>query len=885
MLAAHQFRANYCYRPEATTGHEHAIQARASGAEHFPNPHPCVFASTQHLSMNAAASSETVSSREIRPFAWPLLLLFLVLATAISIFGWFYHEHQRKQALETAYQFLGAVADLKVGQITTWRNNRLSEARLFAGAAFVARDVETFLADPASETARQKIMDWLTLLVPGERYSQVALYDAQLRERVALVPWPEPPGPLLQEPLATVFRSGEVLMTDLYHDAAGGAIHLDIILPVFPTVDSSTRNPRPRPIVAILLRLDPSLFLFPLIESWPTASPTAETSLVRRDGADVLYLNELRHRKGTALALRLPLDYPDLLAAKALLGETGFQNGVDYRGERVVGAVRKIPDSSWLMVAELDEAELLAPLHQLALTESVAATAVLLAALLGVMLLWRQRITALLQNQLVLEGERSQLAKRLDYLISTSSMVIYTTEPSDYHIATFISKNITQITGYEQSEFIDVPGVWLGHIHPDDVGETLAIFDALYERGQILAEYRLRFKDGNYHWIQDVARVVRDAEGRPVEIVGTFTDITARKQAEMALRASDERFREIFEHSVTGIAITDLDGHFQQCNPAYCALLGYTEAELRQMVFSSLVYPEDRAANLAEIRRLIAGDLPYFEVENRYVHKGGGPVWVHKFVSILPDTDGKPAHLLALVTDIGKRKTSEIALRLSETQLRALAARLEAVREEERTRIASEVHDVLGQLMTGLSIDMAWLEKRLPKVTDPDLRQTMTDKLAEVRRLNDTIIRTVQEISSALRPSVLDNLGLDSAIRFEANRFQQRAEIACTAETPEAMPPLDRERATGLFRIFQEILTNVARHAQATQVGIRLAATSDSLVLEVRDNGRGIAPEEITSAKSLGLLSMRERAAQLGGRIDLAGEPGQGTTVTVTVPL
>jgi signal transduction histidine kinase len=288
--------------------------------------------------------------------------------------------------------------------------------------------------------------------------------------------------------------------------------------------------------------------------------------------------------------------------------------------------------------------------------------------------------------------------------------------------------------------------------------EALAMFDRFPEQSEIHAEYRFQFKDDGYHWIQDAACVIRDAEGSPVEIVGTFTDITARKQVEMALRRS-------------------------------------------------------------------------------------------------------------------------------EAQLHALAARLQAVREEERTSIAREVHDVLGQLLTGLSMDMAWLEKRLSKVADPALRQTMIDKLAEVQRLIDAMIRTVQEISSELRPSVLDNLGLDSAIRFEVNRFWQRTNIACTVEPPDAMPPLDVERATGAFRIFQEILSNIARHAQATQVSIHLAATADSLMLEVRDNGRGITPEQVAGANSLGLLSMRERAAQLGGHIDLAGEPGRGTTVTVTMPL
>lgn len=234
---------------------------------------------------------------------------------------------------------------------------------------------------------------------------------------------------------------------------------------------------------------------------------------------------------------------------------------------------------------------------------------------------------------------------------------------------------------------------------------------------------------------------------------------------------------------------------------------------------------------------------------------------------------------------LAEQQRAEAALRQSEAALHALAGRLQRIREEERTRIAREVHDVLGQLLTGLTMDMAWLQKRLPKIADATLQRTMTDKLGEIGELTDSMIQTVQEISSELRPSILDNLGLGPAIQFEAGRFQKRAGIACEVSLPEAASTLEPERATGVFRIFQEILTNVARHAQARRVSIRLAEDAGDLVLEVRDNGKGIPPEQLTGAKSLGVLGMRERAAQLGGRIEFAGEPGKGTTVLLTVPM
>lgn len=237
------------------------------------------------------------------------------------------------------------------------------------------------------------------------------------------------------------------------------------------------------------------------------------------------------------------------------------------------------------------------------------------------------------------------------------------------------------------------------------------------------------------------------------------------------------------------------------------------------------------------------------------------------------------------VRERAARRQAESSLRQSEAQLHALTARLQAVREEERTRIARDVHDVLGQLLTGLTLDMAWLQKRLRNECESALQEAITDKFGEIKQLTDQMIQTVQEIASDMRPSVLDNLGLSSAVRFESGRFQKRTGIACQTEVVAPAPALTPERSTGVFRIFQEILTNIARHASASEVRIRLGTDGDRLVLAVRDNGRGITPEQLADHASLGLLGMRERAGQIGAEIRFVGEPGLGTTVTLELPL
>ena len=230
--------------------------------------------------------------------------------------------------------------------------------------------------------------------------------------------------------------------------------------------------------------------------------------------------------------------------------------------------------------------------------------------------------------------------------------------------------------------------------------------------------------------------------------------------------------------------------------------------------------------------------------------------------------------------DITERQRLGEQLRAQREQLRALAAHVESVREEERVRIAREIHDELGQALTCMSMDLAFLDKQLPK----DNAQASARVSALVTLVKETV-KTVRRISSELRPSILDDLGLGAAMEWLAHDFATRTGIECAVSVPSTVM-LTAERGTVVFRMCQEALTNVARHAGATHVSIDLMIDEDArLTLEVCDNGRGITDEEIHRPDSLGLLGMRERAALLGGVVEVKGTPGQGTSVTVRVPI
>ncbi len=232
-------------------------------------------------------------------------------------------------------------------------------------------------------------------------------------------------------------------------------------------------------------------------------------------------------------------------------------------------------------------------------------------------------------------------------------------------------------------------------------------------------------------------------------------------------------------------------------------------------------------------------------------------------------------------------------LRSSYEQLRALAAHIQFIREEERARIAREIHDELGQALTALKIDLSWLGDQFTESRrSGDLSQTTGEaqpilaKIQSMFGLIDMTIQSVRRIATELRPGMLDDLGLVAAIEWQAQDFQRRTGIQCKLFIEsEEDAVLDKELSTALFRIFQETLTNVARHAQATKVNITLTESTGTLRLEIEDNGKGITEEDISDPKSLGLLGTRERALLFGGDVNITGSPGKGTRISVSIPL
>jgi signal transduction histidine kinase len=264
--------------------------------------------------------------------------------------------------------------------------------------------------------------------------------------------------------------------------------------------------------------------------------------------------------------------------------------------------------------------------------------------------------------------------------------------------------------------------------------------------------------------------------------------------------------------------------------------------------------------------------------------KDGSIIWISENVRIRRDQAGVSVGYEGTVDNITERKLANERLSATLEEVRLLSGRLATVQEEERTRIARELHDELGVGLTCLKIDLSRLHTMASEGAGAGARKKVEDKIRSMIEQIDTTIASVQRLVTELRPAVLDDLGLVAAIEWQCQDFQKRTGIPCTCVTSADDIAMERERATAIFRICQEALTNTVRHANATAVTIKLESRSESLRLVVADNGVGIPDTKISNRESLGLLGMRERVALFRGDITIQGGPGKGTTVTVCLP-
>lgn len=473
-----------------------------------------------------------------------------------------------------------------------------------------------------------------------------------------------------------------------------------------------------------------------------------------------------------------------------------------------------------------------------------------------------------------------QSEKKFSTIFQTTPDPVTITRLSDGVILD-VNDAFCERSGYTREEALGRRTLELGIFA--DAAEREQVIGALRGVGVVRnAEVSYRVRDGSLMNGLLSAQIV-DIDGEQC-ILGISKDISEMKRVEEALRESSQFNQQIIAGAREGIVVYGPDLRYQVWNPFMETLSGVPASEvIGKHPLEAFPFLEAEGI-FALIQRALAGESVSTGDRPFRLAPTGKKGWVSSTLGPLRKASGEIIGVISMVHDITARRKAEQALQESTEQLRALSAHLQTVREEERTRIAREIHDELGQALTGLKMDLNWLDRRLLDTAGRDYPDVL-EKARSMASMVEATISTVRRIATDLRPGVLDDLGVVAAIEWQAHDFQKRSGIRCRFQSNVEDIDLDPGRSTALFRIFQETLTNIARHAEATAVNIKLTRKDAELILEVRDNGRGISAGELSGTGSLGLLGMRERAHSLGGEVQIEGRQGKGTTVIARIPL
>jgi PAS domain S-box-containing protein len=594
-----------------------------------------------------------------------------LMALVLLVGGAWFYQAQSHFLRRGSYDDLAAIAQLKVDQIAQWRAERLGDAAVLMESPFLAEAVARFMKDPQSGDT-EKMLARFRSLQKNYHYDAVLLMDAGGKVRLSLSGHLAPLHEMAKQALTAAFRERRPVMTDLYVFPGEYDAHLDVVAPVF--VENSDSG---APIGAILLHCEAKQFLYPLIQSWPLPSRTAETLLVRRDGEAVLFLSELRHQKGTAFRLRIPLSRKDAPAVMAVLGQQGVVAGKDYRGIEVLSALKAVPDTPWFMVAKMDTSEALSVMRR----ESVFILAlffglfVIGAAAMG--MVWQRNEKALYRSLLETETARRKSEER--YRITLMSV-------GDGVITSDVSGRVEQLnpvaealTGWQQAEAFGKPVEEVFRIINEETRRPVKNpVNRVLREGIVagLANHTVLIaRDGSEHPIADSGAPIRDEKGAISGVVLVFRDQTAERETERTLRESEERFRLLIEQAPEAIVVFDVEeDRFVEANVKAEKLFGCRREELLRVGpqhFYSPIQPDGLpiAESMKEnIERSLAGEEMLIE---RALHNAAGRDLICEVRLVrLPSAERRLIRNSYI--DITERKEMEKELKESEQRFRTI---------------------------------------------------------------------------------------------------------------------------------------------------------------------------------------------------------------------
>jgi len=810
-----------------------------------------------------------------------IAIFFLLSAILIGSGYWYYHA-EKKELTAEKYETLAAIGELKSKQIAQWRKERLAEADRATKDARMRKAIAIFLKDPGSPDFQRALRECVQEEVTLQAGACALLHDTNGKLLISNCDATCTQSEATLKAIRDAIAGNRSVFSDLYPDSAG-VVHIDLAAPI---VDENGQ-----PMAVLILRHEAGAFLYPLIQSWPTPSHSAETTLIQRDGDEVVFLNGLRHRSAAALSLRRPLSDTDSPAVQAILGKRGIFEGNDYRGIAVISDLQPVPDSPWFVVAKVDEAEILAELRFRAgvITLIIGLSLVLAGGMVA--FFYRERQNVILKKLVHAERERAAheesfrgLFEHMTEGCAYCQMIFENGQPRDW-IYLSVNRAFERITGLK-----GVTGKRATEVIPGIREADPGLFEAYGRVAQTGQPEKFEmFIASLGEWFS--VSVYSPEKGF---FVANFEMVTIRKKAEQERKWNEEKYRSILRTAMDGFCLLDEQGCLREVNAAYCRMIGYSEEELLTMHISDLDDKMTGEEVSATIRKIIAEGEGRFE--SRHRRKDGS----HLFVEVSVQFRHSDRLLVAFHHDITKRKSMEAQL---------LDARNRA---EAGNRAKSEFLAVMShELRTPLNGVLGFIEILADTHLDREQREHLKTIEASGRHLlsivNDILdFFSIEKGSLRIEAAMISTPALIETCCEITRQSTADKGLAFRCEIAPGVPETIVGDARRIRQILLNLLGNAAKFTVRGSVNLHIAPTLDGtrelLKFSVEDTGPGIAPDTLpnlfkpfTQAETslhrsfegtgLGLAISLRLAEGMGGTIEVDSTPGKGSTFAFLLPL
>jgi PAS domain S-box-containing protein len=581
------------------------------------------------------------------------ILIFGLLVSGSAAVSIIAYRNYEEQFIMQVKNLLSSIGALKTAELQDWRNERLADANLFYQNRNFSERVQKYLENPADADAQRNLLTWMEKVQSYSEYDRIFLLDPQGVERVSIPNTPEEISQNLIKQASISLDSRQIVFMDFHRHSDSDTIHMSMVVPIFTAQD--------QPLGALVLRINPDINLNPFIQRWPVPSQSAETLLVRRDGNDVLYLNELKFEQGAALNRRISLKNENITEVKALLGVEGSVEGVDYRGVHVIADVRAVSGSPWFLISKMDTAEVYAPLQARLWQTIVVFGMLILLAGAGLALTWRQEQTHYLQLKLASLDALQISERKFRLAFDTSPDAIAISRLKDGMYVT-VNRSFERISGYSRDEIIGKTSleinIW------KDPADRQKIVETLQTAGQI-NNYDATFLTPNGEIQCLMSAAIIELNGEP-HILNIARDITERQQAQDALYKSRAELRALLDAINESVFLMKPDGTVTAANETTAARLGKRLNDLVDHNVYNFLPNHVAEARRAHVAQVIASGQPVRFEDERY------DKWIDNSIFPVKDETGRVTHLAVYGSDITERKRAEDALRKSEALYRAI---------------------------------------------------------------------------------------------------------------------------------------------------------------------------------------------------------------------